>query len=127
MISIGCLTYKRLSGEPLPPREWSLGRYGLAINVAALCWLLPIFIFTMFPSATPTTAAGMNVSTSLLANVGTMAVVETVVMIREIEKKRELTFWCLVGMPAFWIHGVILVWVLFGEGKAQLHLAERKA
>lgn len=59
-ISIGCLTLKRLKGEALPPSKWSLGRWGFAINVGALCWLLPIFIFTMFPSVTPTTAATMN-------------------------------------------------------------------
>ncbi|KAK3707274.1 hypothetical protein LTR37_012275 [Vermiconidia calcicola] len=60
MISIGCLLLKRLKGEPLPPRPWSLGSYGLWINIAALCWLAPIFVFTLFPSTTPTDAAGMN-------------------------------------------------------------------
>ena len=32
----------------------------MTINVAALCWLVPIFIFTLFPSVTPTSAASMN-------------------------------------------------------------------
>ena len=59
-LSIGCLICKRLSGEPLPHREWSLGKWGFAINVAALCWLLPIFIFTLFPSVVPVTVDGMN-------------------------------------------------------------------
>ncbi|KAK3066438.1 hypothetical protein LTR53_017215, partial [Teratosphaeriaceae sp. CCFEE 6253] len=59
-ISIGCIAQKRIRGEALPPREWSLGRWGLAINLGALVWLVPIFVFTLFPSVTPVTAAGMN-------------------------------------------------------------------
>ena len=30
------------------------------VNIGALCWLVPIFIFTLFPSTTPTSAVGMN-------------------------------------------------------------------
>ena len=60
MISISCIALKRVRGKPLPPREWSLGRWGLPINIAALIWLLPIFVFTLFPSVTPVTATGMN-------------------------------------------------------------------
>jgi amino acid transporter len=59
-ISIGCLLLKRLKGEALPHREWSLGKAGMAINVAALCWLLPVLIFTLFPSSIPVTPDGMN-------------------------------------------------------------------
>ena len=33
---------------------------GLWINIGALCWLVPIFIFTLFPGTTPTTPATMN-------------------------------------------------------------------
>jgi amino acid transporter len=59
-ISISCLLFKRLRNEPLPHREWSLGRAGTAINVAALCWLLPVLVFTLFPSSVPVTPDGMN-------------------------------------------------------------------
>ena len=37
ILSIGCLLLKRLRGEPIPHREWSLGKAGMAINIAALC------------------------------------------------------------------------------------------
>jgi len=33
---------------------------GLTINIASLCWLVPLFVFTLFPSVTPVTAASMN-------------------------------------------------------------------
>lgn len=60
IISIGCLLRKRLIGEPLPHAEWSLGKAGMAINIAALCWLFPVLIFTLFPSSVPVTPDGMN-------------------------------------------------------------------
>ena len=60
MISIGCITLKRLRGEALPPRPWSLGKMGLSINIGALCCLVPIFVFTLFPGTTTTTPATMN-------------------------------------------------------------------
>lgn len=60
MLSIGCLVYRRICGPELPPRSWSLGRMGLWINVAALCWILPIFVFTLFPAVPNPSAAEMN-------------------------------------------------------------------
>jgi choline transport protein len=38
LMSIGCVLLKRLRGEELPPARWSLGRYGLAVNVVALLY-----------------------------------------------------------------------------------------
>jgi hypothetical protein len=35
--------------QPLPPHKWSLGRFGMAINIGALCFLLPVFVFAFFP------------------------------------------------------------------------------
>jgi amino acid transporter len=60
IVSIGCLLLKRLRSEPVPHREWSLGKAGTAINIAALCWLFPVLIFTLFPSSVPVTPDGMN-------------------------------------------------------------------
>jgi len=59
-ICIGCLTLKRLRGESLPRRPWSLGRWGLAVNMVALCWLVPVFIFTLFPGTVPVRPSSMN-------------------------------------------------------------------
>ena len=33
-LSIGCLLLKRFRGEALPPRKWSLGKWGAPINIA---------------------------------------------------------------------------------------------
>lgn len=45
-----------LRGPPLPPRRWSLGRYGLAINIISLAFILPLLFFAFWPVATPVTA-----------------------------------------------------------------------
>lgn len=60
MITISCVLLKRLRREGLPARRWSLGRFGLAINLGALLFLMPIFVFAFFPLATPTEASTMN-------------------------------------------------------------------
>lgn len=69
MITISCVLLRRFHGPPLPPHRWSLGRYGAAINIAALCFLLPIFIFTFFPVATPVVASTMNWSIVLFGGI----------------------------------------------------------
>jgi len=47
VIVLSCLIWRRLYGAPLPPRQWSLGRYGLLINVCALLFLLPLWFFAL--------------------------------------------------------------------------------
>lgn len=49
IISIGCVRLKRLRGEPLLPRRWSLGKWGGPINDLALAFLFVGFVFAFFP------------------------------------------------------------------------------
>ncbi|PYI03375.1 amino acid permease [Aspergillus sclerotiicarbonarius CBS 121057] len=60
ILSIGCVLLKRLRGEVLPPRRWSLGRFGMAINIASLAFLLPLFVFSFFPLTKTVTKQSMN-------------------------------------------------------------------
>ena len=60
MICIGCVLLRRLCGLPLPPRRWSLGRFGMAVNICALCYLAPLFIFAFFPQTVSPTPETMN-------------------------------------------------------------------
>ena len=64
-ITISCLVWRRLRGRPLPPRRWSLGRFGLYINIASLLFLAPVWFFAFWPLATPATAATMNWSSTM--------------------------------------------------------------
>ncbi|KAI7463086.1 amino acid transporter-like protein [Hortaea werneckii] len=49
LVTIGTLIWRRLFGAPLPPRRWSLGKWGLGINITAFCFVLPLFVFAFFP------------------------------------------------------------------------------
>lgn len=49
IMSVGCIRLKRLRGEPLLPRRWSLGKSGGLINDLTLAWLFVAFIFSFFP------------------------------------------------------------------------------
>ncbi|KAI7345199.1 amino acid transporter-like protein [Hortaea werneckii] len=49
LVTIGTLIWRRLFGAPLPPRRWSLGKWGLWINITAFCFVLPLFVFAFFP------------------------------------------------------------------------------
>lgn len=47
LITISCLIWRRLYGAPLPPRQWSLGKSGLAVNICAILFLLPVWFFAL--------------------------------------------------------------------------------
>lgn len=60
IISIGCVRLKRLRGEPLLPRRWSLGSWGGLVNDLALAFLFVAFVFSFFPQNSKPDAAHMN-------------------------------------------------------------------
>ncbi|KAF2107377.1 amino acid/polyamine transporter I [Lophiotrema nucula] len=78
-LTIGCLVHRRVKGPALPMRRWSLGRFGLAVNVGALVLLTPLIFFLTWPLTTPVTAEGMNWSSVMLAGVFIIATVYYVV------------------------------------------------
>jgi len=45
---------------PLPPRRWSLGRYGLFVNMGAVAFLLVVWVFVFFPLSPVVTTETMN-------------------------------------------------------------------
>ena len=60
IISITCVVFRRVRGQPLPEQRWSLGRTGLYVNVTAVAFLITIWVFLFFPVATPVTLSTMN-------------------------------------------------------------------
>lgn len=58
-IAIGCMLYARLTGA-METAPWSLGRYGVAINAAALFYSAWAGIFMVFPNYLPITALYFN-------------------------------------------------------------------
>lgn len=52
VVSIGCVTLRRFDPQnPLPPARWSLGRYGLPVNCAALVYAVWAFFWSFWPNA----------------------------------------------------------------------------
>jgi amino acid transporter len=78
-LTISCVVYRRLHGPDLPSRRWSLGRWGLVINVAALAFLTPLIFFLTWPLVTPVTAMTMNWSSVMLCGVLIIAAIYYVV------------------------------------------------
>lgn len=60
IVTIGALMHKRWRGEPLPACRFSLGRYGMLMNILSMMFLLPMFVFAFFPVATPVEPDTMN-------------------------------------------------------------------
>ena len=60
-ISIGCVIYRRVCHpETLPVARWSLGRWGLGVNIAGLVYALYAFFWCFWPNATPVDASSFN-------------------------------------------------------------------
>jgi choline transport protein len=80
IISVGALRLRRIRGEPLPPRRWSLGRYGGLVNDLTLVFLVIAFFFSFWPSYVlvgdvATVLADFNWAVVVLAIVGVLAFV----------------------------------------------------
>ncbi|KIY02245.1 uncharacterized protein Z520_02383 [Fonsecaea multimorphosa CBS 102226] len=60
MTSIGSITWRRIRGLPLLPSKFSLGKFGLGINMAALCFCAVVYVFSFFPPMPNPPAASMN-------------------------------------------------------------------
>jgi hypothetical protein len=77
IISIGALRLRRIRGDPLPPRRWSLGKFGGIINDVALAFLVVAFFFSFWPSyvliGDATALADFNWAVVVLAIVGILA------------------------------------------------------
>jgi len=77
IISIGALRLRRVRGDPLPPRRWSLGKFGGVINDIALVFLVVAFFFSFWPSyvliGDATALADFNWAVVVLAIVGILA------------------------------------------------------
>ncbi|KAK0249369.1 hypothetical protein LTR91_024109 [Friedmanniomyces endolithicus] len=83
-LTLSCLVWRRLFGAPLPPRPWSMGRYGLVVNVAALVFVTPMLFFYVWPLTTPVTPQNMNWSSVLFFGVLLVAAIHYLVKARHI-------------------------------------------
>jgi len=59
-ITITCILLHRLQARRLPEARYTLGKWGALINILALIYIIPLFVFSFFPFAPNPTAATMN-------------------------------------------------------------------
>jgi hypothetical protein len=75
MITISCVLLHRLKGRELPQARYSLGKWGIFVNIVALLYVAPIFVFSFFPSAPNPTAANMNWAILMVGGVALLATI----------------------------------------------------
>lgn len=76
MTSIGCLLLKRIRGEELLPRRWSLGvPFGWFCNIVGLAYVVIAFIFAFFPVSNDPNLMEMNWACAVYGGVGVVSVV----------------------------------------------------
>ena len=68
-MSIGSIAWLRIQGRPLLKSYFSLGRYGLVINILSLLYLMLTFVMVLFPPARDPTLQGMNWSIVIFVGV----------------------------------------------------------
>jgi choline transport protein len=74
LMAIACMIWARYRGT-VEPAGWSLGRFGIYINVFAVVYSAYIMVFLCFPSFLPVTASGMNYALPINAFVQIVALV----------------------------------------------------
>lgn len=69
--SIGCVLWRRVyHPETLPQCRWSLGKWGVPVNVCGLLYSLHAFFWCFWPNATPTDAENFNWASVMFVAVG---------------------------------------------------------
>lgn len=68
-ISVSTTLLRRFTGPSLPPRRWSLGRWGAIINIMALCFLGVVWIFSFFPLTEIVTTQTMNWNSAMFVTI----------------------------------------------------------
>lgn len=85
LTSIGCILLKRIRGEELLPRRWSLGGpMGWACNVVGLVYVIIAYIFGFFPISNNPGLTTMNWASAVYGGIAIVAAVYYAVWARHI-------------------------------------------
>jgi len=74
-MSVGCIFWRRLTNQPLPPARWSLGKWGIWINGAGFAYSIFAMIWCCFPTTLPVDASSANYGPAIWGGVILLAVV----------------------------------------------------
>lgn len=74
MFSIGSILYRRVAApETLPPARWSLGKWGIPCNVAAIVYVVWSFFWSFWPQFYRPDASEFNWAVVLFVLVGVLS------------------------------------------------------
>lgn len=85
-IPIVLLIRKRLYNEPIPFGPWSLGRFGLAVNLYGALFGFFISVFAFFPTTIPVTAENMNYAGPIMLALVVMAGIDWLIRGKDVFK-----------------------------------------
>ena len=84
-VSISCVLYRRVfQPELLPPARWSLGRWGVPVNMFGICYVIFAFFWSLWPNGTPVDASTFNWSVVIFVGVMILTTVTYVVKGRHV-------------------------------------------
>lgn len=83
-LSIGCVLWRRMFGDPLPPARWSLGRFGPAINAFAVLYEILTVVISFFPLFANVTAQSMNWGIAMFAGVALICLMNYLLSARKV-------------------------------------------
>lgn len=83
-ISLLALIWRRLFGKRLPPAPWSLGRWGLPVNIAGSLYGLYLLAFSAMPGIYPVTAQDFNWAPVMFGGVIILSMIYYLVWARKI-------------------------------------------
>ncbi|KAK7546379.1 amino acid permease 2 [Phyllosticta citricarpa] len=77
VVSIGCVLWRRLRHpETLPLARWSLGRWGVPVNVMGTLYALHAFFWCFWPDSTPTDVESFNWASVMFVGVGVLSTID---------------------------------------------------
>ncbi len=59
-LAVVLLVTKKIKNKNVPYGPWTLGRFGIVVNICSICFLTITILFSFFPSALPVTLENMN-------------------------------------------------------------------
>ena len=86
LVSLGCIVWRRLFGARLPASPWTLGRFGMPINLLGCCYCIYLIIFLPWPAAVPVTPATFNWASVMFGGIMLIAALYYVVYARKAYK-----------------------------------------
>ncbi|KAF2650111.1 amino acid transporter [Lophiostoma macrostomum CBS 122681] len=87
VFSIGSVLYRRIYHPDLLPRcRWSLGRFGVPVNVGGFLYSLHAFFWSFWPNATPVDAQSFNWAVVMFGGVSVLCALDYGVRARKVYK-----------------------------------------